>query len=196
MVNQGSGAYDGFSDAELLGNVRNDPEAFAVFYVRNFRPVLSYFWSRTRDREVSADLAAETFAGALIGVDRYDSARGTPQQWLFGIANNQLRKMWRSHRVSLRARRRLEILTPTTPDSGWEEIEAIEARIDSDRLAVALNRVPAKSREAVRLRFIERLDYGEVARRMGCTRGSARSLVFRGLRRLGDEFDAPSDGEP
>ena len=196
MAKQGSGAYDGYSDAELLGEARRDPEAFVVFYVRNFRPVLSYFWSRTRDREVTADLAAETFAGALIGLHRYDSAKGTPQQWLYGIAHNQLRAMWRSHRVSLRGRHRLEILTPAMPDSGWEEIEAIEAEIDSDRLAAALARVPAKSREAVRLRIIEQLDYGDIASRMGCTRGSARSLVFRGLRRLSDEFDAPSAGEP
>ena len=47
----------------------------------------------------------------------------------------------------------------------------------------------------MRLRIIEQLDYGEIARWMGCTRGRARSLVFGGLRRLSHEFDAPSSGE-
>ena len=196
VAKQGSGAYHGFTDAELLRKTRHDPEAFVGFYARHFRPVLAYFWTRTRDRDMSADLTAETFAGALIGADRYDPAKGTPQQWLYGIANNQLKAMWRSQRVSLRARRRLEVATPATPDSGWEEIEGIEAGIDRDRLATALARVPAKSREAVRLRIIEQLDYGEIARRMGCARSSARSLVFRGLRRLSDEFDAPSGSKP
>ena len=192
---EGSEMYDSFSDARLLGKACNDAEAFVVFYVRNYRRILSYFWSRTRDREVSADLTAETFAGALIGLDRYDPTKGTPKQWLYGIANNQLKAMWRSHQVSLRARHRLEVMAPAIADSGGEEFERIEAAIDSDRLGNALAKVPAKSREAVRLRIIDQLDYGEIARRMGCERGSARSLVLRGLRRLGGEFDRPSGND-
>lgn len=109
MAEQKPGAYDSHSDTELLVEARHDPEAFVVFYVRNFRSI---------------------------------------------------------------------IITPTTPESGWEAIEAIDAEIDKDRLAAALSRVPAKSREAVRLRIIEQIDYGEIARKMGCTHGSARSLVF------------------
>lgn len=199
MTSRGSGARDdrrGLSDAELLVQASEDPEAFTLFYQRNFRPVLSYFWSRTRDHEVACDLAAETFAAALAGVERYDAAKGMPQQLLYGIAANQLRRLWRSRRVSTRARHRLEIETPAAADSGWEEFDTVDARLDGERLAAALSRVPAKSREAVRLRVIEQLDYGEIARRMGCKRGTARSLVFRGLRRLSDEFDRPSgDGQ-
>ena len=199
MTSRGSGEREdrrGLSDAELLVRAREDPEAFTLFYRRNFRPVLSYFWSRILDREVASELAAETFAAALAGVERYDAAKGTPQQWLYGIAANQLKWLWRSHRVSSRARRRLEVEAPAAADSGWEEFNTVDARLDGERLAAALSRVPAKSREAVRLRVIEQLDYGEIARRMGCKRGTARSLVFRGLRRLSDEFDRPSGNGP
>jgi RNA polymerase sigma-70 factor (ECF subfamily) len=199
MASPGSAEHDdrsSRSDAELLVEARQDPEAFTLFYRRNFRPVLSYFRSRTLDREVASELTAETFAVALAGVERYDPARGMPQQWLYGIAANQLRQLWRSRRVSSRARRRLEIETPAAADRGWEEFEAVDARLDGERITAALSRVPAKSREAVRLRVIEQLDYGEIARRMGCKRGTARSLVFRGLRRLSDEFDRPSGCGP
>ena len=196
MPGSGSGGRqrDGRSDAALLAQTSRDPEAFGVFYVRNFRPLLTFFWSRTRDREVASELAAETFAAALASVERYDPAKGSPQQWLYGIANNQLKSLWRTSRVSAKARQRLAMRTPATADSGWEEIEAAEARLDADRLAAALARVPPKSREAVRLRIVERLDYSEIARTMGCKPGTARSRVFRGLRRLSYEFDAPPTG--
>ena len=140
---------------------------------------------------MTSDLVAETFAAALAGVERYDPAKGNPRQWLYGIANKQLKRLWRSNRVSSNARRRLEVQTPPTASTGWEEIEAADARLDADRLAEALTRVPVRSREAVRLRVIEQLDYTDIAHRLRCKPVTARSLVFRGLRRLKDEFDAP-----
>ena len=167
-----------------------------MFYARNVRPLVAYFWSRTRDRDAASDLAAETFAAALAGIERYDSAKGTPRQWLYGIANNQMKRFWRENRVSSKSRRRLEIQTPPTAVAGWEEIEAVDARLDGDRLGVALARVPPKSREAVQLRIIEQLEYSEIARRIGCKPGTARSRVFRGLRILRDQFDSPpNNGE-
>ena len=155
--------------------------------------LLAFFWSRTRDRDVASDLTAETFAAALAGVSRYDPAKGTPRQWLYGIANNLLKRLWRTRRVSSTARRKLQVQTPPTAMTGWEQIEAADARLDADRLAGALERVPPKSREAVRLRIVEQLEYGEIAHRIGCKPSAARGLVFRGLRRLRDEFEAPPD---
>ena len=183
------------SDVELLAAASSDPEAFGVFYANNVRPLLAYFWSRTRDRYVASDLTAETFAAVLAGIGRYDPAKGTPRQWLYGIANNLLKRLWRTKRVSTAARKRLQLQTPPTAMTGWGEIEAIDARLDAERLTGALERVPPKSREAVRLRIVEQLEYSEIAHRIGCKPGAARGLVFRGLRRLKNEFDAPPDFE-
>lgn len=183
------------SDSDLLVDARRDPEAFGEFYSRNFRPMIAFFWSRTRDHEVASELAAETFAAALANVAKYDPAKGVPRQWLYGIANNQLKRLWRRNRVASNARRRLEVNTPSTANTGWEEIEAADAGLDADRLTEALSRVPGKSREAVRLRIIDQLEYGDIAERLRCKPVTARSLVFRGLRRLRDEFEPPHHEE-
>lgn len=153
--------------------------------------MIDYFWSRTRDRDVASELTAETFAAALDGVERYDPAKGEPRQWLHGIAHNQLKKLWRSKRVAESTRRRLEVQTPPVAPTGWEEMEAADARLDADRLSEALSRVPTRAREAVRLRFVEQLEYSEIARKLECKPRAARDLVFRGLRRLREEFDDP-----
>ncbi|MCQ3806775.1 MAG: sigma-70 family RNA polymerase sigma factor [Acidimicrobiaceae bacterium] len=146
------------SDAELLVDASRDPEALDEFYKRNFRPMTAYFWHRTRDRDTTSELVAETFTVMLESIGRYDPAKGNPRQWMYGIANNQLKRFWRSKRVSMNARRRLGIQTPPTATTGWEEIEAAEDRIDAARMVEALDRLPARTREAVRLRVMEQLD--------------------------------------
>jgi RNA polymerase sigma factor (sigma-70 family) len=178
------------SDQELLAASLHDPEAFGAFYHRHFITILQYFWTRTRDRAAASDLAAETFAAALQGIERYDPRRGSPSQWLYGIAGNQLKKFWRRRLAADRARRRLQIQTPPVATTGWEEIEAADARLDADRIAAALQRIPGGSREAVRLRVVEQRSYDEISRRLGCTPGAARVRVLRGLRRLEVEFDS------
>lgn len=177
------------SDEQLLAATPTDPEAFGVFYNRNFDPILAYFWARTRDRDAASELTAETFASALQAIHRYDPARGNAGQWLYGIAGNQLKKFWRRNKASDRARKRLEIRTPPTATTGWEAIEAADARLDSTRLAAALQRLPPKNRDAVRLRVIDQLDYEDISQRLGCKPGAARVRVMRGLRRLQAEFD-------
>ena len=121
------------SDSELLVDSRRDPEAFGEFYSRNFQPMVAYFWSRTWDHDVASDLVAETFAAALSSVGRYDPAKGSPRQWLYGIAANQHKRLWRSNRVASKTRRRLEMQTPPTADAGWEAIKAADARLDTGR---------------------------------------------------------------
>lgn len=176
-------------DSELLIAARSDASSFGIFYDRHVDALLRYFWRRTQDREVSAELTAETFAAALSGLGRYDPAKGNGSQWLYGIAKNQLKKFWRRNRAADRARMRMRVDMPRIGEVGWQEIEAVDARLDRDRLLEALERTPRRNREAVRLRVIEQLDYRQIAERLGCEPGAARVRVLRGLRRLQVEFD-------
>ena len=185
------GPFSEGSDAELLLQSRQDPEAFGEFYRRYVRHMIALFWHRTRDRDVVSDLVAETFATALENIERFNAAKGSPRQWLYGIANNQLKKYWRRQSVSEEIRRRLKLETPTTPTSGWNQIEAFEDELDNERLLKALDRVPARSRQAVKMRVVEQLEYTEIAERLRCSPKSARDLVFRGLKRLRTEFKRP-----
>jgi RNA polymerase sigma factor (sigma-70 family) len=41
-----------------------------------------------------------------------------------------------------------------------------------------------RERDAVRLRVVDELGYAEIAARLGCTEGAARTRVHRGLARL------------
>ncbi len=180
------------SDADLLGATTTDAQAFGVFYKRHVDAVMSYFWIRTRDHALVADLTAETFAAALTNISSFDQKRGNPSQWLHGIAANILSRFWRRQRITSRARQRLEMVELTAPTSGWGEIEKADSRLDQERLDAALERVPSKNREAVRLRILEQMSYEQIGQQLGCKPGAARVRVLRGLRRLRSEFDSPT----
>ena len=81
-----------------------------------------------------ADLVAESFAQALIGLPRYDASRGDPNAWLFGIVSNQLSAYWRRGTVERRAQKRLA-MERQLPDA--DDLERID-RFGEEPVAVAL----------------------------------------------------------
>ncbi|MDP1820457.1 MAG: RNA polymerase sigma factor [Acidimicrobiales bacterium] len=172
-------------DGSLLVRARTDPDAFHALYRRNHDTLLRHFMRLTGSAHTSAELAAETFAQALACVDRYDPAKGNGTAWLFGIANHQFHSFLRRGDVARRYRSRLGITTPTTTE---DDIEHIEALADIEELLPQLNAALAQLstgvRAAVELRVGHDLPYAEVAARLGCTVGSARVRVARGLRSL------------
>lgn len=180
-------------DDALLIDARRDADAFGKFYSRNVDRILGYFWRHTRDRDVTSDLTAEVFAALLERLDQYDPSRGNTSQWMFGIASNHLKKFWRRQKTSNNARNRLAITTPPTARTGWQAIEAADARLDADRLRSALERLPPKYRDAVEYRIIDQLDYADIGTKLDCTPETARVRVFRGLQRLEAEFESPTD---
>lgn len=184
------GRSDSRTDEELLKATSSDSEAFGAFYDRHFRNLVAYFWVRTRDAEISADLAAETFAVVLSDMQKFDPSRGNPSQWVYGIAANQLKRYWRRGAASRRARDRLGLQELQPPTELPGEILAAEARLDAGRLRSALERLPGRYRLAVSLRVIDELSYDEIAGQVGCSNNAARVRVFRGLKQLRTEFES------
>lgn len=76
-------------------------------------------------------------------------------------------------------------------DSG---LMRVEVRSEADHL---LSRLPTRRREALALRYLEDLDYDEIASILRCRQSTARSLVKRGLDQLRvlECQDNPVDGQ-
>lgn len=177
------------SDAELLARTARDGEAFAAFYRRHERLVLRYLISRTRDSELAADLAAETFAWVLEVADRFDPERAGGSSaiaWLLAIARNVLRESIRRGAVDEQARRRLE-LEPLELDD--DELERIGSLAGGDPvLEVLMADLPLQQREAVVARVLDEREYEEIADQLGCSQLVVRKRVSRGLSRLRSVF--------
>ena len=173
------------SDEELIVRSRRDPEAFRALYDRWSKPLLAFFYRRTFDPEVSADLLAETFAVAFERRRRFRRIGRSGAGWLFGIARRELSHWYRHQEVELRAVRRLGLEVPELDDDSIARIESLD-EVESLRasLADALKGLSVTERQAVELRVVDELDYGEIATRLDCSEATARQRVHRGLKRL------------
>jgi RNA polymerase sigma-70 factor (ECF subfamily) len=172
-------------DEALLLAARDEPEAFGVFYRRHVRALAAYFWRRTHDAELTADLTAETFAAALDCCGRFDPQRGPAIGWLYGIAHRQLGHLARRGAVELRYRRRLGMARIELHDEELERIEA-DAVLEGPqtRLLDELQALPAEQRAAVEARVLHELDYAEIALATGTSEVVVRKRVSRGLATL------------
>jgi RNA polymerase sigma-70 factor, ECF subfamily len=135
---------------------------------------------RRSDPHEADDIVAETF---LIAWRRFDDIPVNAGPWLLGVARRVLSNRRRSaHRVvSLsdrladRERRKPSIATDDT-----------DLRLT---IEAALERLPEKEREALRLLAWEGLSTAEAAVVLGCTRATLAVRVHRARRRLADIID-------
>jgi len=179
-------------DRELVELAKDDPEAFGALFDRYYPVILNYTARRTSDVALAHDLTSETFYKALKGIRTF-RWRGIPfSAWLYRIASNEIAAHYRRGP-------RLESLERLTQERGFDlasdedlEAELIEAQDALARHAryqsylSALGALPLKYQEVIALRFLEGKPIAEIAQIMGRPQGTVKSLLHRGLKRLGE----------
>lgn len=176
------------TDAALVAAaVEGDGAAFGVFYTRHVSRLVAYFRPRSGSAQDAYDLVSETFAQALQSLDDFDPTRGEPGGWLMGIAKNKFRRYARQGAVETRGRQRIEM---TIGRRSVDELLEIDQSIDlaaiRRELEPAIDRLPAKLAQAVRLRCLDEHTYEHIAVELGARQSTIRKRVSRGLRRLED----------
>ena len=142
------------TDEELLTSV--DPQAFGVFYARHLDGVERYFARRVANREPAADLAAETFAAALVARRRFMPGATPAAGWLYTIAARRLVDYQRRAMVEQRARESLE--SEARVDARWAS-----PSVDDGGEPALLRSLPGDQRSAVAAYVLAAQSYEEIA---------------------------------
>lgn len=174
------GSPDPRTDGELLAATVTDPEAFAVFYRRHVRGVLSFFRRRVPCGELAFDLTAETFAAALEATPRYLPRPEPARGWLYGIAWNKLHETQRRGHADDAARRGLAMAPIALTDAGIERIEALAG----GRVLRLLEALPSDQRDAAQARVSDEPPPGEIAVELRCSDSVVRKRVSRGAQTI------------
>ena len=170
-------------DAQLVLRIaQGDRAAFDALYAVYLPLVLRWALRATGDRELSADLAAEVFAAALLAARRFKPEAGTVGAWLIGIAHNKLRESRRRARVEDSARRRLGLDPVALTDEDLERVDEL-ASLDG-RLQVLIEQLPVEQQEALLARIVDERPYSDIAAALQCSESVIRQRVSRGLRTL------------
>lgn len=161
------------ADSELLRGSAGD---FETFYRRHLPIVDAYVARRTRNRDLTLDVVAETFARALAARAQFDPGRGPAIAWLLGIARNLLVDAARRGKVDDRVRRKLR-MEPVVIDD-WDDGAG---ELPTELLDLALAALPEAQRAAVLARIVDEEPYDLIAERTQCSEQVVRKRVSRGL---------------
>ncbi len=175
---------DVWSDAELIEASWLEPRYFEDVFSRHYETIRTFLVRRI-GANVADDLASKTFLVAFESRAKYQTDRPDARPWLYGIANNVLRRHYRTEQRRLRAMVRLGPETAT-----WLDEDAITARVDSERMAphiaAALLSLSKRTRDVVVLIAWEELTYDQTAEALGIRAGTVRSRLFQARRQLRD----------
>lgn len=168
-----------------------EPRAFEMLVVKYQRRVERLVARLVRDTDLVPDIAQDTFIRAYRGLGQF---RGEAQfyTWLYRIAVNTANK------ALLELKRHpsapMGALDRDGRDDGTfgrvhgsnaplADTETPEALLASKEIAEAVQRamdaLPRDLGQAIALREIEGLSYGDIAQALGCPVGTVRSRIFR-----------------
>lgn len=179
----------------MMTGAVSDPTQFGEIFDRYYATIHAYL-TRRLGRSSADDLTGEVFRVALDAVARYDPTRSGVRPWLYGIANNVLRRHLRDGERAERAWARLP--TPVFIDAAEQLEDDLDARLRTAVLQQALDRLLPADREALILFAVEQLSYSEIAAVMDTPIGTVRSRISRARSQVRDHLEpnAISTTEP
>jgi RNA polymerase sigma factor (sigma-70 family) len=189
---------EGRPDTDLVAAARaGDDRAFETLYERYHPAIVRYAHGMVRDWARAEDVTQDVFISALRRMRETERPIAF-KPWIYEIARNacidQFRRTRRAEELpfdsdGLRPRERAELADRRTAPE-----RAIELGEQIDHLRGAFGGLSESHHRILVLRELEGLSYHEIGQRMGMTRPSVESTLFRARRRLGEEWDEVRTG--
>jgi RNA polymerase sigma-70 factor (ECF subfamily) len=172
-------------EAELIGAAQNgDRKAFDELVRRTFVDTFTLARRLTGNEEDARDVVQESYLRAWKGLGKFrgDEALST---WLYRITANAA-----SSHVHKRRRQRAEPFAdefePVDPFAGEQIEQHAESGEALERIALALDELPAKLRTVVVLKDVYGLSHEAIADELGISVSAAKVRLHRGRRKLRD----------
>jgi RNA polymerase sigma-70 factor (ECF subfamily) len=176
-------------DPQLWERTRSgDAEAFGDLYERHARAVQSYCLWRTADLQAAEDATATVFLEAWRKRQRLTLTTDSAAPLLLGIANNVVRRQWRSQRRYRDTLERVRNVGQPPDDLEGEAIARVDAIRQLREGSEAIRALPRREREVLALLAWSDLSYGGIADALDLPVGTVRSRLARARTRLGDAF--------
>src|SRR5436190_7246138 len=181
-------------DHDLVAAVRDgEDRAFEQLYARYHPRIAAYVRGMVKDHGRAEDVTQEVFFSALRRMRETDRPIAF-KPWIYEIARNAcidlFRRTSRAEELSYDAEGGLPsddyrhlISRGPTPDA------AVDAKQQMDHLRGAFGGLSETHHEILVMRELEGLSYREIGERLGMSRPSVESTLFRARRRLTEEYE-------
>ena len=151
---------------------------FEDLYRESAGAIFAFVAGMLRDRSAAEEVTAIAFERGFRARATFDRRRGAPRAWMFGIARNAALD-------ELRRRGRVAELPPEPEDrTSAGPPELAEARARREVVLRALDKLEARERELIALRFDGGLSHAEIAEVLDITATNASTMVHRVVTKL------------
>ncbi len=171
------------SDEEVVSQVlAGRQQSFSLLVQRYQRPVYNLMYRYTRSEQEAADLTQDVFLRAYEKLARYRPGRSF-FSWLYALAHNRATDWYRKNGRRIRQEQvlRSERETPARV-SGQEQ--HLERKEHLQLLEQLLQRLPARTREILLLRYRQERPIREIATIFDCSESAVKMRISRGLQQL------------
>jgi len=175
------------TDSELVEMIINvTPRAYRQIIKRYQTKLFSYLYRLIGNREETEDLLQNVFVKVYNNLDRFDR-RKKFSSWIYRIAHNEavnfLKKKGKKKFISLEdittTKDKLEISTSgKSPADSWIKKEL------KKEVEVAMEKLPAKYKEVLILRYFLDKSYGEMSEILGKPVNTVGTLLNRAKKKL------------
>ena len=178
-------------EKELIERTKKDPEAFGELYDKYYSQIFGYILKRVADIEVAKDICSETFLKALKNLWKFKWKNISISCWFYKIANNEIANFFRKKKKTIPLEKVPGLSFSENPFS--EEIEAqekLKKHQDFLKIQRQISKLDIKYQEVIVLRFFEKKKIKEIAEILGKKEGTVKSLLYRGLEKLKEQYNA------
>ncbi|HWH95725.1 MAG TPA: sigma-70 family RNA polymerase sigma factor [Baekduia sp.] len=190
------------TDHDLVQAVRaGDDHAFERLYERYHRRISAYIFGMVHDHGRAEDLTQEVFVNALRRMRQTDRPI-VFKPWIYEIAKNAsidaFRRSKRAEEISIDAQDGHGLALADHGKlhaTGVSPQAAVEGKQELDHLCGAFGGLSDVHHQILVMRELEGLSYREIGERLGMSRPSVESTLFRARRRLTEEYEELRTGE-
>jgi RNA polymerase sigma-70 factor (ECF subfamily) len=161
-----------------------DHGALGALYDLHGRLVYTLALRIVGDPAEAEEVVQDVFLQVWRGASRYDRSRATVAGWLLMMARSRAIDRVRARQARPIGADRVETVMARMPDaSAGQEARAITSQA-CERLAAALQDLPAAMRAAIELAYYEELTQSAIAERLGEPLGTVKTRVRTALQKL------------
>lgn len=166
-------ANDNLSRTEL-----ESPEFWRTFLAEQIGRLVQMFRNHGLHAALAEELTQATILDAIRGRNSYDPARGSLQQWLFGIANNTLALEMRRRQYQPKFNGDLlehlqKLDSQPLPD------EILERQETADCVRKAMDSLAPQERDVLAAKYQQDLSVRQISMQMNLTEKAVESLLYR-----------------
>jgi RNA polymerase sigma-70 factor (ECF subfamily) len=163
---------------DWAGFAKGEPDIWREFINRQIPLLFNMFMKRWPNPSLAEELVQRSIFDAVRGLGGYDPLKGSPEEWLFGIARNNIRLEIRKRAARPTAnggisRYLQKIDTEPLPD------EILERKETAETVRLALSRLKSKEQAVLRAKYTGGLMANEIARQMHTTEKAVLNLLYR-----------------